>query len=90
MLDIVDDDTGRYASGRYLLDASPDGAACRLTTASADLRVAQRALASIYLGGFTLRQSALAGGVEELTSGARQRADAMFATTLPPWNATAF
>jgi hypothetical protein len=30
------------------------------------------------------------GGIEELTSGALLRADAMFATTLPPWNATNF
>jgi len=69
---------------------SQDGAECRSTTASADLRISQRALASIYLGGFTLRQLSIGGSVEELTSGALARTDAMFATTLPPWNATSF
>lgn len=90
VLDIVDEDTGRYASGRYLLDAGPDGAVCTPTTAGADLRLTQRTLAGSYLGGFTLRQLAIAGGVEELTAGALSRAEAMFATTLPPWNATGF
>jgi len=90
VLDVVDDDTGGYAGGRYLLDASQDGAECSRTTAGADLRISQRALASIYLGGFTLRQLSIGGSVEELTSGALARTDAMFATTLPPWNATSF
>jgi predicted acetyltransferase len=90
VLDVIDDDTGGYAGGRYLLDASQDGAECSRTTAGADLRISQRALASIYLGGFTLRQLSISGSVEELTSGALARTDAMFATTLPPWNATSF
>jgi predicted acetyltransferase len=89
-LEVVDDDTGGYAAGRYLLDAGEAGADCRPTTTSADLRISQRALASIYLGGFTVRQVLTGGGIEELTSGALLRADAMFATTLPPWNATNF
>ncbi|MFN2518967.1 MAG: GNAT family N-acetyltransferase [Jatrophihabitantaceae bacterium] len=90
VLQVVDDDTCGYASGTYLLDASEDGAECRPTTAGADLRISQRVLASIYLGGFSLAQLSLAGGVEELSSGALLRADAMFATALPPWNATGF
>jgi predicted acetyltransferase len=89
-LEVVDDHTGGYAAGRYLLDAGEAGADCRPTTTSADLRISQRALASIYLGGFTVRQVLTGGGIEELTSGALLRADAMFATTLPPWNATNF
>ncbi len=90
VLEVVDDDTGGYAAGRYLLDAGPDGAECRSTTESADLRISQRALASIYLGGFSLRQVFIGGGVEELTAGALLRADAMFTTTLAPWNSTGF
>lgn len=90
VLDVVDEDTGRYAAGRYLLDAGEDGVQCEQTTANADLRISQRALASIYLGGFTVAQLSIGGGVEELTPGALHRADAMFATTLPPWNPTGF
>jgi predicted acetyltransferase len=90
VLDVVDDDTGGYATGRYRLDASPEGAECRPTTQNADLRITQRALAAIYLGGFNLRQVSVGGGVEELTPGALLRTDALFATTLAPWNATGF
>jgi predicted acetyltransferase len=90
VLDIVDDDAGGYAAGRFRLEADGDGAECQPTTQSGDLRITQRALASAYLGAFTFRQVLAGGGVEELTSGALQRADAMFATALPPWNATGF
>jgi predicted acetyltransferase len=90
VLDVVDDDTGGYASGRYLLEVSDRGAECSVTTAAADLRISQRALASIYLGGFTLRQLGLGNSAEELTPGALARAEALFSTTLPPWNATGF
>jgi predicted acetyltransferase len=90
VVEVVDDDIGGYANGRYLLDAGEDGAQCRASTASADLRMSQRTLASIYLGGFTLRQLLIAREIEELTAGALRVADAMFATTLAPWNATGF
>ena len=90
VLDVVDDDMGGYASGRYVLEASEAGAACTRTTADADLLMSQRTLASIYLGGFTLRQLAIGSNVEELTPGALLRTDALFSTTLPPWNATGF
>lgn len=90
VLEVTDDDIGNYARGRYLLDASEDGARCVPTTASADLYVSQRVLASLYLGGFTVRQLTIGGEIEEATPGALTRADAMFATTLAPWNATTF
>ena len=90
VLDVIDDDTGGYAAGRYRLDASEAGAECRPTSQPADLRLTQRTLAAIYLGGFSLRQVFVAGGVEELTPGALLRTDALFATTVPPWNATGF
>jgi predicted acetyltransferase len=90
VLDVVDDDAGGYARGRYLLDANEDGGLCTPTTDSADLHLTQRALASIYLGGFSLRELAIAGGIQELSPGALRCADALFATTLPPWNATVF
>ena len=50
----------------------------------------QRALASIYLGGFRLRELLLSGVATERTPGALARVDLMFSTPLPPWNATWF
>lgn len=90
VLDVVDDDLGGYAAGRYLLDADLDGASCAASTASADLALSQRALAASYLGGHTLRQQQIAGLIEELSPGALARADAMFATPTVPWNPTGF
>lgn len=90
VIDVVDADTGGYAAGRYLLEAADGESSCRRTEQSADLRVSQRTLASTYLGAFSLRQLAITGAFDELTPGAIDRADAMFATTLAPWNATMF
>lgn len=89
VLDVVGDGQG-YANGCYVLDADADGASCISTTLSPDLRVSAQALAATYLGGHTLRALAIGGDVEELSSGAMARADAMFATDLAPWNSTVF
>ena len=50
----------------------------------------QRALASCYLGGHSLAELTVTGGVEELRPGALRRADAMFAVPRRPWNPTPF
>ena len=50
----------------------------------------QRALASIYLGGFRLRELMTADVAKERTTGATARLDPMFSTPLSPWNATWF
>jgi predicted acetyltransferase len=88
VLDVVDDGLGGYGAGRVRLEADEDGAACSATTEAADLRLSQRALAACYLGGYRLRQ--LPTDVEEVTSGALERADLMFSVPLPPWNQTGF
>jgi predicted acetyltransferase len=91
VLDVVDDDTGGFAAGRYVLEGGPDGAKCLPSTVdSANLRVHHRALAAAYLGGYRLQAQVITGRVEELTPGALRRADAMFATSLAPWCATGF
>jgi predicted acetyltransferase len=91
VLEVADDDGGRFAAGRYRLSADATGAHCERTDATADLEITQRALASIYLGGFRLGALALGGGVpRENTPGALARTDAMFGTGLAPWNATWF
>jgi Sterol carrier protein domain len=52
--------------------------------------ITQRALASIYLGGFRLAELRLAGMVRENTPGALAQVDLMFSTSLPPWTGTWF
>jgi predicted acetyltransferase len=90
VLDVVDDDGG-WAAGRFTLDGGPTHAECRATpAATADLRLSQRALAGIYLGGNTVRAQQLAGLVDEETPGAAARLESMFWTAQQPWNATPF
>jgi predicted acetyltransferase len=89
--ELVDDATGGYAAGTYLLDAGTDGATCvRTQTASPELRMSQRALAAVYLGDFSLRVQHAAGLVDEQVPGAIARADAMLRTGLLPWPITGF
>ena len=82
------------AAGRpagYTLDGGPTHAECRATpAATADLRLSQRALAGIYLGGVTVAAQQLAGLVDEETPGAAARLESMFWTAQQPWNATPF
>jgi len=88
---VVDDDVGGYAAGRFTLRADPDGAECVSSPGAAvDLRIGQRALASCYLGGVSLRAQLDAGQIEEITPGAIDRADTMFGTAIAPWCATDF
>jgi predicted acetyltransferase len=90
VLEVTDEDHDRIAAGRFRLATDGDAADCRPTDRTADAQITQRALASIYLGGFRLRELALAGGVTERTPGALARVDLMFSVPLAPWNATWF
>ena len=90
VLEVADADGARFAAGRYRLSADGVSALCERTDDPADLELTQRALASIYLGGFRLAGLALGGVLRERTPGALARTDAMFATGLAPWNATWF
>jgi predicted acetyltransferase len=89
VLDVVDD-TGGYATGCYLLEADDSGSSCERTSLEPDLELSQRALAGVYLGGFSLRQLRIAGHVRELRAGALDQADVMFGAVPAPWNATNF
>lgn len=90
-LEVVDGDLGGDVSGRYRLDGGPGGASCRRDkTAEPDLRLSQRALAAVYLGGPSVRAQHSADLVDEVRPGAIARADAMFGTDLLPWSATGF
>lgn len=88
VVEVVDDDIGRYGAGRFALDSGMG--TCAPTSESADVELSQRALSSIYLGGHSLRAQLIAGQVTENTPGAVSRLDAMFATLRPPWNQTMF
>lgn len=90
VIEVVDDAAPPLAGGRYELSVAGDEVECAPTGRAADLVLDQTALASIYLGGFRLRERLVAGDVEERTPGAIQRVDLMFSTPLAPWNATWF
>jgi predicted acetyltransferase len=84
------DDPGGYASGRFRLDASPDGAECARTDADPDLAVRVGALGATYLGGTGWSRLAAAGWIDERTPGAVARAAAAFAAPRAPWSAMTF
>jgi predicted acetyltransferase len=88
VLDVLD--PSGYAAGRVLLEADGAGSRCTPTQRAPELRLTQRALASCYLGGYSLAGLAIAGGVEELRPGALRRADALFSVPRRPWNPTGF
>jgi len=89
-LEVIDEDEGRFAAGRYLLRADGDTVDCVRTDRDPDLQITQRALASIYLGGFRLRELVPAGAVQAYRPGALERAEVMFSAALAPWNQTWF
>ena len=78
------------ATGRFALEGGPDGAQCQPTTGHADLVMAVDVLGAMYLGGVSLTSIARGGGVEQLTPGALDRADAMFRGQAAPWCPTTF
>jgi len=76
--------------GRFDLSGGPDGSRCAASTRSAEVTMPVATLGAVLLGGFSLRQLARAGWVEENVTGALGRADLMFSTTAPPWCSTWF
>ncbi|MEY2477131.1 MAG: hypothetical protein QOG87_2446 [Actinomycetota bacterium] len=86
----VRDDFGGSSSGRFALDASPDGATCSATDQSADLTLGVAELGSVYLGGVSASTLARAGRVDEHTPGALPRADLLFSTDQAPYCRTMF
>jgi predicted acetyltransferase len=77
----VRDEFCSWNAGRWRLE---DGEASR-TEDEADLALDVTDLGSTYLGGFTFRELARAGRVEELREGAVERADEMFRSDVAPW-----
>jgi predicted acetyltransferase len=72
------------ASGRYALEAGPEGARCAPSSQPADLHLGVSDLAAVLLGGTRLGALARAGRVTG-DAGALARADRMFAWDPAPW-----
>lgn len=88
VLEVVD--AAGLAGGRFALDGGPEGASCVPTTASADLTLDVGVLGSVSLGGYGVRTLAAAGLLDEHSTGAVARADAMFRSAVTPWCSTWF
>jgi predicted acetyltransferase len=74
--------------GRYRLETGPGAAACVRTTSAPDLALGVADLSAAYLGGVTFTTLRRAGRAAELTPGAAERADAVFASRPAPWTVT--
>ncbi|WP_432097310.1 GNAT family N-acetyltransferase [Streptomyces sp. bgisy100] len=73
------------AAGRFRLDASPEGATCTPTTASADLTLGMTELGSLYLGDESAVRLTALGRVTEERPGAAALADTLLRTPRRPW-----
>ena len=71
-------------SGRYVLEAAPDGARCTRTDEAADLQLPVEALGALYLGAHRVEALARAGVVRGDPL-ARAAADRLFAAERLPW-----
>jgi predicted acetyltransferase len=78
-------DSSSLAAGRFLLDASPSGAACAPTSQSPDLTLDVRVLATLCLGDEPASRLAALGRVDEHRPGALAQADTLFRTARRPW-----
>ena len=76
--------------GRFRLRAGPDGATCEPTAATADLRIAVRALGPLLLGGQKAAPLAAAGLVEATGPAVVARVDTAFGTDRLPQHGSEF
>ncbi len=81
----VRDDFCEWNAGRWQLEAMQEGAEVRRTDVDADLALGIAELGSVFLGGVSLAELAMAGRIEERTPGAVSRGDALLRTPLAPW-----
>jgi predicted acetyltransferase len=73
------------SAGKWRITTSGGSAEVKATTDPADMELDISDLAAVYLGGFTFASLGRAARTTECVSGARERADAMFATSTTPW-----
>jgi predicted acetyltransferase len=89
VVEVVDDDRPDVG-GRFRLDATPDGATCARTTDDPDLTLGVADLGALMLGGVAWATLRRAGLVDQHTTGALARADALFRAERPPYCGTDF
>jgi predicted acetyltransferase len=89
VLEVIDPDA-RAGHVRLELDASADGATCRVTRKSADLTLDISALSAAYLGGTPLRDAVAVSGSDEHRTNALAEADRVLRTLDEPWCSTFF
>ncbi len=77
-------------SGRWALDAGPDGASCQRSEEPADLSLGVGDLAAAYLGGTPFTDLVRAGRAREDRAGAALAASRLFASDPRPWAPTFF
>ncbi|GAA2834264.1 GNAT family N-acetyltransferase [Kribbella solani] len=77
-------------SGRWLLDAGPDGASCTATDRPADLTLSVNELGSLYLGGVRAGELAYSNRITAYTPNALSRLDALLRPDRAPHNAVGF
>lgn len=80
-----------WNEGRWLLEGGPDGAGCRPAghAAGTGLKLDAAALGSLFLGGTSVTQLAMAGRIEA-DAALLRRADEMFGAGTVPWCSTEF
>lgn len=71
--------------GRFRLTASGGEGRVEPTADGPEIELDVTDLAAVYLGAFRFSDLARAGRTVEVQTGARARADAMFASNVPPW-----
>jgi predicted acetyltransferase len=89
VLDVADEFLPE-AAGRWRLTVQGGAGRVESTTDPADLMLDTTDLAAAYMGTFTLAELARANRTQELTPGARRRADELFRVDVLPWCSTPF
>lgn len=88
VLEVVDPD--RRAGGRFLLEVSPDGAACTPTDAEPELVLPIDVLAPVWLGAIRATTLSAARRLEERRDGAARALDRLTAVERAPWTTFIF
>jgi predicted acetyltransferase len=87
-IDVID--ANEFSSGRFALDANPEGVTCERSRGKADVTISVNELASIAFGGLSFAAFVRIGRADEHTAGSAHRVDRLFRTTRVPWNPTHF
>ena len=86
----VTDDQLLANTGRWLLDAGPDGAACQPTDAASDVVLSTSTLATLFLGGYRATTLADAGRLPGTAADVVRRLDRLFDVPRAPWTSFEF